>query len=417
MNEADSRRLAEGLEQLGLSPTTQARAADVLVMNTCVVRQQAEDKVYKRLAFVEALKRRNPGRIVALMGCLVGRSDDNHWRERFPFVDVILQPSEPEPLIRFMERRLTASAEFPEKTAADRPVTAFVPAVLGCSHACAFCIVPYKRGPEHSRPMRDILDEIRYRVDQGAREVTLLGQIVDRYGLDLPEPTDLASLLRAAGDVPGLHRVRFLTSHPKWMTDDILDAVRDHRVLCPQLEVPVQSGNDEVLARMRRGYTADDYRRLVDRIRVRLPHAALHTDIIVGFPGESEDQFMDTYRLLDEIEPDMVRLATYSPRPGTYAERHMPDDIPGEEKQRRWHMLNERFKAQLEQRHKAWMGREVEVLVESTGQARQWSGRTPEGKPVFFDGGEALIGRLARVRIEWTGPFSLVGRCVCRSEK
>ncbi|OQA45700.1 MAG: (Dimethylallyl)adenosine tRNA methylthiotransferase MiaB [Chloroflexi bacterium ADurb.Bin325] len=289
------------------------------------------------------------------------------------------------------------------------PVVANVPIVYGCSHACTFCIIPYRRGVERSRPVDEIVAEVRGLVDQGVREVTLLGQIVDRYGKDFPgQRPDLADLLHAVHEIAGLWRIRFLTSHPNYMSDRILQAVADLPKVCEQIEVPVQAGDDEVLANMKRGYTRDEYRALVQHIRTVIPGTAVHTDIIVGFPGESVEQFQRTYDLLAELKIDKAHLAMYSPRPGTVSERRMADDVPPEEKKRRWDALDALQAQIVGDINARTLGRTVEILVEDRQRGR-WRGRTRTNKLVFFDHPDDWRGRLAQVRITWTGPWSMIG--------
>ena len=240
--------------------------------------------------------------------------------------------------------------------------------------------------------------------------MTLLGQTVDRYGLDLDPPTDLSALLREVAEVDGLWRIRFLTSHPNWLTDELIDTVASVPKVCPHIEVPFQAGNDEVLARMKRGYTIDQYRRLIERIRGRIPEAAIHTDIIVGFPGETEEQFMDSYNLLAELNLDMARIAKYSERTDTWAAKHLPDDVPSEEKERRRVMLEDLLSELLTRKHECLRAKTVEVLVEERSRGRRWGGRTPQSKRVFFEDDRDLRGQLVNVTIDWPGPFTLVGR-------
>lgn len=289
-------------------------------------------------------------------------------------------------------------------------VTAFVPIVLGCSHACTFCVIPSRRGRERSRPAADILADVRSLVSQGVKEITFLGQIVDRYGIDLPDGSSLTVLLRQAHAIPGLERIRFLTSHPNYMTDGLLDQVAVLPKVMPHIEVPVQAGDDQVLATMRRGYTADDYRRLIDRIRNRLgggfPGVSIATDVIVGFPGESEAQFMRTYELLDELKMDVAHLARYSPRPGTVAQRNLPDDVSDGEKMRRFRLLEELQEGLATGINAHYLGEIVEVLFEEKVKNR-WKGRTSTNKLVFVESEQNLSGKLLPVRITWTGPWSM----------
>jgi len=428
MNEADSRKLGAQLETLGYGPTPDPDEADVVVLNTCVVRQQAENKIYGRLGSLKTIKQRRPDLVLGLMGCLVGVKEAPALQEKFPFVDVFMSPSDGGPLLDYLqEHDLYEAVLLQEQSTRSLQdaiqdaenvlpidqrgvaVTAHVPVVLGCSHACTFCIIPYRRGGERSRPSADVLHEIELLAGQGIREVMLLGQIVDRYGLDLDEDIDLGDLLARANKIDGIHRIRFLTSHPNWMTDKLLDAVSELDKVCPHLEVPVQAGNDEVLANMRRGYTSDDYYRLVDRIRDRLPQAALNTDIIVGFPGETDEQFMDTYRMMQRVQFDKVHISTYSPRPKTVAVRKMPDNVTMAEKKRRRQMLDDLQKEVLTAKNARYQNTVVEVLVEKHQKGR-WFGRTPDNRLVYFEGGEDLVGQLVPVQIDWVGPYSLIGQ-------
>ncbi|MFQ3647861.1 MAG: tRNA (N6-isopentenyl adenosine(37)-C2)-methylthiotransferase MiaB [Anaerolineae bacterium] len=431
MNTADSQRLASELERLGHHATEDPDAADIMVVNTCVVRQQAEDKAYGRLGQMAKLKEKNPHRIIGLMGCLVGVKDPLYLRKRLPFVDVFMSPSEPQPMVDFLLSReeelayLDTDRQHRQRRDAiqdgeillpaheqGRLVSAHVPVVYGCSHACTFCIIPFRRGVERSRSVGEIVAHVRSLARQGVKEVTLLGQIVDRYGKDIPDGPDLADLLRIVHDVAeehGVQRVRFLTSHPNWMSDRILRTVAELPRLMPQIEVPIQAGDDEVLARMKRGYTVDDYRRLIDRIRQIIPDVAIHTDVIVGFCGETEDQFMGTYRILEELKLDKVHLAKYSPRPNTVSERRMADDVPQAEKERR-HAMIEALQEQVSLKiNERWLGETVEVLVEDQNKGK-WVGRTPQNKLVFFEAEGNLRGQLVPVEIVATTAWSMRGR-------
>ncbi|MBN1147742.1 MAG: tRNA (N6-isopentenyl adenosine(37)-C2)-methylthiotransferase MiaB [Anaerolineales bacterium] len=423
MNVADSLRVASALEQLGYRPTPSPDEADVIVLNTCVVRQSAEDKAYGRLYSLRPLKARRPGLVINLMGCLVGVKDHDHLRERLPFVDVFSSPSDPGPLIAHLTQDESRQLELSQTRqrfaamdgewllpAAERGklVSTYIPVVLGCSHACTYCIIPYRRGVEQSRPAAEILAEARTLVAQGVKEITLLGQIVDRYGRDLPAGPDLAALLYKLHEIEGLERIRFLTSHPNWMTDKLLDAAAELPRVMPQIEVPVQAGDDQVLENMRRGYTVEDYRRLVARIRQRIPGVAIATDIIVGFPGEDDMQFQRTYDLLAELRLDVAHLARYSTRPGTLAARRMTDNVPDEEKWRRFRLLEElqeKIAAEINARH---LAKTVPVLFEEKVRGR-WRGRTPTNKLVFVESAQDLRGQTRNVYITWTGPWSMQG--------
>ena len=461
MNEADSQRLASEMEKLGLRATDVREEADVLVLNTCVVRQGAEDKALSYLHMIKPLKQHNPNVVVGVMGCLVGVRGNTPLRRAFPWVDVFMAPSEPGPMVDFLlqqegkafsdeetQARFAlqdgmeassplgwgapgATLQLPQHEIGQR-MTANVPIVYGCSHACSFCIIPFRRGAERSRPADEIVREVASLVVQGVREVTLLGQIVDRYGYDLlgddyairrynpgaasgtpsqplPLHTPMVDLLQKLHAIDGLQRIRFLTSHPNWMTDALLDAVRELPKVMPHIEVPVQAGDDEVLGRMRRGYTSDDYRRLIERVRAKVPGAGIATDIIVGFCGETEAQFMRTHDLLEDLKLDVVHLAKYSTRPHTTAERALVDDVPEEEKDRRFRFLEAQHERITTQINTRFMGQTVEVLVDGEHKGK-WRGRTPENKLVFFeDTGRDWRGHIARVAIDWTGPWSMRG--------
>jgi len=423
MNVADSHRVASALERLGYTAAARPEEADVVVLNTCAVRQSAEDKAYGRLMSLKPLKKKRPHMVINMMGCVVGLKGHDRLKQRFPFVDVFSPPSDPAPLLSYLtqrEHKALQEAETRRRFALQdgelvlpralrgRLVSEHVPVVLGCSHACTYCVIPYRRGVERSRPPEIILAEVRSLAVQGVKEITLLGQIVDRYGKDL-DGVDLAWLLRKVHEIEGVERIRFLTSHPLWMTDELLETVAALPKVMPHIEVPVQAGDDEVLAAMRRGYTAENYRRLVAKIRATIPEVAIATDVIVGFPGESETQFRRTYDLLEELRLDVVHLARYSERPGTLAARKLLDDVPAEEKMRRFRLieaLQERISAEINSRY---LGEKVPVLFEEKVRGR-WRGRTPTNKLVFVDSERDLRGKIEEVLITWTGPWSLLGR-------
>jgi len=435
MNLADSQRVAAGLERLGYTATARAEDADIVVLNTCVVRQQPEDKAVGRLQQLRSVKAEHPERVLALMGCMVGAREVAALEQRFPWVDLFLPPSDPTELWAYLAQRelldeaqtLIADAESRRlalgrtdtvlpTSEEGRAVSAYVPIVLGCSHACTYCVIPYRRGPERSRPLEAIVAEATQLASQGVREITLLGQIVDRYGYDLPEfagttETPLVTLLRRVHEIAGLERLRFLTSHPNWMRDDLLDAVATLPKVCEHIEVPVQAGDDEVLEHMRRGYTVEDYRRLVARLRERIPGVSIATDIIVGFPGETEAQFENTVALLETLQLDKAHIARYSPRPLTVATRRFEDDVPYEEKERRRRALEQVQARILKTLNARLEGQQVEVLVEGEKKGR-WFGRTRTDRLVFFAAEGNWLGRLVTVKVTWSGPWSLIGEPV-----
>ncbi len=457
MNVADSNHVAAELEKIGYGPTTQLDEADVVVLNTCVVRQSAENKAVGKLGSLKPWRKSRPDGTVALMGCMVGVKPSQQLLDAYPQVDVFMPPSEATPLVNFLrEAEIEAEVEDIERTqlaqryqlqdraqpigttqsikhlamGGEAPVASYVPIVYGCSHACTFCIIPFRRGVERSRPMAEIVHEVRGLVEQGAREVTLLGQIVDRYGYDWREGglgnsasvdafngtadgdiPDLADLLSAIHEIDGLWRIRFLTSHPNYMTDRILETVRDLPKVCEHIEVPIQAGDDDVLEHMRRGYTSNEYRQLVHRIREIIPNSAINTDIIVGFCGETEAQFDKTVEILAELKLDKVHLARYSPRPGTVSERRLVDDVTEDEKRRRHRVLEDLQEEVCAEINSRDLGQTVEVLVEEQYKGK-WRGRTRQNKLVFIDSELPLRGRLVEAQITWTGPWSMQGRFV-----
>ena len=424
MNVADSSRLSRALESLGLSATTDASQADLIILNTCVVRQSAEDRALGRLNSLRPIKLANPNLMIGLMGCLIGIHGNHALEKRFPWVDVFAAPSDPEPFLRALEERLHDGSEawrkqvdevlddeFGLSLEGDHAISENLPIVLGCSHACTYCVIPSKRGKERSRDPQKILLEARSLVAGGARELVLLGQIVDRFGLDLEGNYHLPQLLADLSEIPDLRRLRFLTSHPNWMSAELIDAVAALPKVMPHIEVPLQAGDDEVLKMMRRGYTNSQYRDLVAQIRERIPGVSVGTDIIVGFPGESEAAFMNTYDTLAELKLDVAHLARYSPRPGTYSARYLSDDVPAEEKMRRFRALEDLQKEVVGNLNAVYLGKSIPVLFEGKSKNR-WRGRTPTNRLVFVETEQDLLGQELDVRIKWTGPWSLLGESV-----
>ena len=421
MNVADSQRVGSSLEHLGYTFTDKAEEADVIVLNTCVVRQSAEDKAAGRLTSLSPLKKKNPKLVINLMGCMVGVRGAEKLQARFPFVDVFSPPSDPGPLISHLTQGEVHSLQAAETApryliideelilpAAERGklISAHVPIVYGCSHACTFCIIPYQRGVERSRPVGDIVGEVRSLARQGVKEITLLGQIVDRYGKDVPDGPNLAALLRLIHEIEGVERIRFLTSHPNYFGDDLIEAIAELPRVMPHIELPIQAGDDEVLLNMRRGYTQQDYRDLVAKIRAKLPDCSIATDIIVGFPGETDNQFMQTYRVLSDLKLDVAHLARYSLRAGTVATRRMDDNIPDEEKMRRFRLLEELQEQIVGEINQKYLGQSVDVLFEEKVKGR-WRGRTPTNKLVFVESEDDLRGQVLPVTVTWTGPWSM----------
>ncbi|MBK8824417.1 MAG: tRNA (N6-isopentenyl adenosine(37)-C2)-methylthiotransferase MiaB [Anaerolineales bacterium] len=421
MNVADSQRVGSSLEHLGYILTETIEEADVIVLNTCVVRQSAEEKAMGRVTSLAPLKKKNPNLIINLMGCMVGVRGAEKLREKLPFVDVFSPPSDPGPLISLLTQGEVHSLEDAETARRfllmddelilpvaeqGKLVSAHVPIVYGCSHACTFCIIPSKRGGERSRPVGDIVGEVRSLARQGVKEITLLGQIVDRYGKDIPDGPNLAALLRVLHEVDGIERIRFLTSHPNYFEDDLIHAIAELPRVMPHIELPIQAGDDEVLVNMKRGYTQQQYRDLIAKIRTHIPDCSIATDIIVGFPGETEEQFMETYRVLSDLKLDVAHLARYSLREGTVATRRMDDNVPEEDKLRRLHILDDLQEKIVAEINKKYLGEKVDVLFENKVKGR-WRGRTPTNKIVFVESEDDLMGKVLPVTVTWTGPWSM----------
>ncbi len=478
MNRSDSEEMAGRLLQAGCEEAASLETADLIVINTCAIREGAEQKVIGRQGQLNRLKSANPGLRVVLTGCSVREPDRAGLRRRYPAVDLFLRPDEEPELV---DRLGLASAQAPigavgatttvgrtvvgaadglsatraravgEGTVArGSTIAAWLPIIYGCDKTCTYCIVPFSRGPERSRPFDDIVDEARALAAAGYREVTLLGQNVNSYGhdlapdarfahvsearwagrrLDLHGRPDLAELIRAidglrtADGRPAIGRLRFVTSHPWDLSDRLIAALAECDSVCEHLHLPVQSGDDAVLRRMGRQYTIEHYLERLDRIREAVPGITVSTDIIVGFCGETEAAFEATLRLLETVRYDQVFAAAYSPRPGTPATK-LPDDVPSDVKRRR---LNELLALQegigLE-RNREWLGREVAVLVDSVSPPRahehedaaasgppgpMLTGRTRGNKLVHLPGPPALVGREVTVRVDHAGPYALRG--------
>ena len=415
MNEADSAKVAAMLMEVGYRQTDHEEEADIVVLNSCVVRQAAEDKVAGKLNALIKLKREKPGMPLVLTGCMVTNQQEK-LRERFPHVDLFFDPSDFDqlqkvvPELADLEDDLQQLPHYYLPQDTDSRTAAFVPIIYGCNFLCSYCIVPYRRGKETSRPFADIVREVEGLVARGVRDVTLLGQTVNAYGHDLPSTPDLADLLTAVDGISGLDRLRFLTSHPKYMTDKIIDTMALLPSVCEHMNLPVQAGDNEVLRRMRRTYTADLWSERIAYTREKMPTVTVATDIIVGFPGETDAQFQNTYDLLESVGCDKVHVAMYSPRPGTLSAR-WEDDIPHDEKFRR-HQAIERLQERLcTERNARHLGATFDVLVDSKAKGR-WTGRTRGNQLVHFDDERDLLGKLVDVRITKTSPWFLMGEAV-----
>jgi len=476
MNKAESQWIASYLDSAGYQAATSFQEADLVVLNTCVVRRSAEDKVLGTLGLLKGLKKRRPHLSILVTGCFVDSGIEG-LKRRFPHVDFFFKPGAYSELTSWAQQRGISAAEqgllrgvYPGEpklraltvgrnrggdSSVAEPVLsgeilplhfvqgqndrwseglpqndrrrrarndtgetpspcAFVPIIQGCDNFCSYCIVPYRRGRERSRPLDEIVREVEALVRQGVREVTLLGQNVDSYGHDLPEQPDLADLLTELNGIDGLARIRFLTNHPKDMSLKLIKTIASLDKVCEHLELAVQAGDNDILKLMRRGYTIEQYRELVQAIRGHIPQISLSTDVIVGFPGETEEQFEHSFCLLEETRFDVVHAAAYSPRPGTIAWRKYEDDIPPEVKKRRLNKIEELQASVAGEINSQLLGKTVEILVEGSKKGK-WYGRSRSDKLVFFEDAANWLGQLIEIRIEKTSPWSLQGRAKHKS--
>jgi len=410
MNKAESQQIAGYLDSAGYQAATSFSNADLVVLNTCVVRQSAENKVLGTLNLLKGLKNGNSNLQILVTGCLVN-SDTQELNRRFPHVDLLFKPGDYPELIAWgheqgipIEQRLL---RYPRNDGWIAPSPcALIPIIQGCDNFCSYCIVPYRRGREVSRPVGEIVREVEELVRRGIKEVTLLGQNVDSYGHDLPEHPDLADLLGELSSIDDLARIRFLTNHPKDISLKLIEAMASLNKVCEHLELPVQAGDDDILRAMRRGYTVEQYRELVHTVRRKVPQISLSTDIIVGFPRETEEQFEHSLSLVKEMKFDVVHVAAYSPRSGTIAWREYQDDIPAEVKKERLNKIEELQTAMVSEINSQLQGKKVEILVEGR-KGGKWFGRTRSNKLVFFEDSGDWLGQLARIQIEKTSPWSL----------
>jgi tRNA-2-methylthio-N6-dimethylallyladenosine synthase len=496
MNMADTQRVSGILENLGWEESSTMDGANLVVLNTCSVREQPEKRAHGQLSLLKHAKRNRADLLVAMMGCMVGNSRQvEEMKQRYPVVDLFFKveqadilphfleerwtplagegcvdvadmgaprtigPSGPLPMLRMDQRLPEAPVEIPVAsplsagyatgamasnfrpgsrelhypTAGEVGVktltpTAWLPVILGCNKVCSYCIVPSRRGRERSRPVAELLDEARALTAGGARELTLLGQTVEAYGLDLPGQGDLGDLMERLSEIEPLQRIRFMTSYPPHMTDKMIHQMAALPKVCDHINIPVQHGDDGMLRRMRRGYTLEEYRTLIGKLRAWWPGVSLSTDIIVGFCGETAEEFQHTLDLLAEIRFDVVHVAMYSPRPGTLSFK-WEDDVPLEVKRQRLHVIEEMQERIAQEANASYVGRDEEVLIEShqvAGGQHQWRGRTrtnklvflpatrpggtsEDGAPGFHAGADVHPGDLASVHIDRATAWSLQG--------
>lgn len=442
MNTSDSERVASVLERLGYAPTQKREDADFLVFNTCSVRQKAEDRVLGLRQMLAELKENNPNLNVAITGCMTRKSSTQETEgkkdallRRMPELDIAFRiedlPELPKliqevaPSLNFQDQLDEGTLENYFKIAPKKETdySVFVPIQTGCDKFCTYCIVPYTRGREYSRDFQDILQECEKHVSEGALEITLVGQTVNTYGKSFADKksgnftqygaSPFATLLREVDKLKakGLKRLRFTSPHPRDFTDEVIEAMTESETVCPYIHMPVQSGDNRTLRRMNRNYKAEEYIEIMNKIKAAIPQMAISTDIIVGFCGESEEEFENTLQMYRELEWDWCFLARYSPRKGTYSEKKLEDDIPQKEKARRWHALNDLMLEIAAKKHQAFINKETEVLV--TSQIGQTcSGRTPEFKEVFFKSGRPLVGQIVPVKITEATHLNLKGELI-----
>jgi tRNA-2-methylthio-N6-dimethylallyladenosine synthase len=414
MNVAESAAVTLALRKRGLKAVATMDEADLVILNSCTVRESAEQRVQGQLGALARRKRQDPDLLVALTGCSV-EPDLAAMEQKLPMVDFFFRPGALEHFISQLEANDVVGLPLVQEPVMsyEQPVSTYLTVMQGCNKFCTYCIVPYRRGRERSRPVHEVVEDVTKFVERGVREVTLLGQNIDSFGRDLPNKSHLAELLEAVDGVPGIERVRFMTSHPRDMDQRLIDAVAALPRVCEHIHVAIQSGDDTVLRRMRRGYTGSACIELVQRIKASVPGVALSTDVIVGFPGESEQQFEQTLDVVAACEFDKVHTACYSPRQGTVSAT-WEDDVTQEVKEERLHRLEIVQEQIATSRNEKLLHQIVEVLVEDTQSARrdvqQWRGRTRTGKLVYLPRREEdLRGRLVRTLIEKTSPWALQG--------
>lgn len=427
MNTHDSERIAFLLEEMGYIATESQEDADIILYNTCMIRENAEVKVYGHLGQLKPLKREKPDLIIGLCGCMMQLEDiRNEIGRKHEHVDLMFGTNNINALPTLLVDHLKSGKKIVE-TFTDMNIVenthevvhgektrAYINIMYGCENFCTYCIVPHVRGKEISRETENILDEIRAIRDKGYHEIMLLGQNVNSYGKTLEEPTDFTTLLERILEIDGIERIRFMTSHPKDCPDELIELMARERRISPHFHLPVQSGSDRILRLMNRHYTRAYYLDLVHKMKEKIPDLSLSTDIIVGFPGETEEDFHETIDLIDEVGYDQGFMFLYSARPGTAAAR-MEDDTPREVKLRRFNTLLDHMYASFLEKNKAYLGREVEVLVEgvSKNNENMMSGRTDTFKLVHFPGSDDLVGQFVTVRIDKAGSFALEGEFVC----
>ena len=424
MNESDTEHYAGQLQELGYAPNPDFHTADIIIVNTCCVRESAEKKIAGKIGELKAVKRANPDVVICVAGCMA-QKDGEKLRKKHPQVDLLLGTAYVNDfkrlLLEFLAERKAAvytdltihQSEFEGHMVRQSSFAAWIPIMYGCNNFCTYCIVPYVRGRERSRSAEAICEEIRKAVDQGYREFTLLGQNVNSYGKDRGDKDAFAALLRQVDAIPGVERVRYMTSHPRDMSEELIRTVAESKHVCKHFHIPVQSGSTRIMQAMNRGYTRESYLHLVDTIRKYVPEAVLTTDIIVGFPGETEEDFQETLSLFDRVSYDAAYTFIYSKRSGTPAAA-MEAQVPEAVKKDRLNRLMELQNRHSLKHNQKLVGRTLPVMVEglSHNNSKMWSGRTDGNKLVLWPVGERFFnpGDLVPVTIETAQTWLLKGR-------
>jgi len=425
MNEHDSERMLQLLEGVSYSETDEAKEADLILINTCSVREKPEHKVYSALGRFKRLKDEN-GMMIGVAGC-VAQQEGQRLLDRIPYLDMVIG-TQAIPLLPQLLQKLEVSGERVCETGFDpggdylgtvlpqeppKKIKSYVTIMQGCDHFCSFCIVPYVRGRERSRPSREIIEEVKHLAEMGVKEVCLLGQNVNGYGKGMKGELNFSNLLERINEVEGVERIRFTTSHPRDLSDELIQAYSRLSKLCEHIHLPFQSGSNKILKAMHRGYTRESYLKKIDRLRETCPSIALTADVIVGFPGEGDEDFRQTLDLVEKFRFDDLFSFKYSPRKGTRAAQ-FEDRVEERVKQERLSILREIQKRMTLQKNQSLVGFVQEILVE--GQSRQsdrdMTGRTRSNKIVNFEGSLSFVGKLVRVRISKAYPHSLRGERV-----
>lgn len=419
MNYSDTERLKTLLESYGFKESKKRESADFIIFNSCSVRQKAEDRVYGEMVNMESLRKKKKNLLIGLTGCMVRKNKERKTEKAIKQLDIAFRPEDMgklgeqirklRPKWKLTPTDLDGYFEIAPKTNSKHQV--FVPIMTGCDKFCAYCVVPYSRGREKSRSFDEIIAECEKLVTAGAKEITLLGQTVNSYSA--AKADSFTKLLREIDKLhsKGLNRLRFTSAHPKDFTDELIETLAKLKTICPYIHLPVQSGSNSCLRRMNRPYTREKYISIIKKIREAIPNCAMTTDIIVGFCGETEEEFLDTCALYEEIGFDMAYLAKYSPRKGTFAEKKLKDDVPKKIKTERWHRLNEILKKWCLARNQQYIGKTVEALIEKQ-TAKELIGRSREFKEVHiyeFDKQKKWVGKIIKVKVKSAREWEIYG--------